>query len=147
MRRELNRDLLVRDLGKLLFDLGKMPMFRHAVRTDALVALGKEIIGLDLAARAGHAAQTRDHDTAKIDRLLSHEREKRQQNTCRVTARRRDQLRAANLVTINFRQSVDRSPEQFRRGMIVAIKFFVNLRVAQPEIRAEIDNARAKVDE
>src|ERR1019366_4746587 len=146
MRRELDRDLLVRNLGKFLFDLGKMPMFRHAVRTDALVALGKEIISLDLAARAGHAAQTRDHDTAKIDRLLSHEREKRQQNACRVTARRRDQLRAANLVPINFRQSVDRSPEQFRCGMIGAVKFLIYMSVAEPKVGAQINDARAKID-
>src|ERR1019366_1966407 len=139
MRRELDRDLLVRDLGKFLLDFGKMPMFRHAVRTDALVALGKKIIRPDLAARAGDAAQTCDNDAAKIDNLLSHEREKRQQNACRVRTRRRDQLRAANLVPINFRQSVDRSPEQFRCGMIGAVKFLIYMSVAEPKVGAQVN--------
>src|SRR5664279_236125 len=144
MRRELDRNLLLRDLGKFLLELGKMPMFRHAIRTHALVALGKEIIGLDLAARAGDAAQTRDQDTAKIDRLFSHQREKRQQNAGRVTAGRRDQLRAANFVTINFRQSVDRSPQQFRRGMIGAVKFLIYMSVAESKVGAQVNDARAE---
>src|ERR1700731_3357317 len=81
-----------------------------------------------------------------IDRLASNQGPQRNQNARRITARRRDQLRIADFLSVNLRQSVDRLLQQIRRGMIAAVKFLVNFCVANPEVRAQVDDARAKID-
>ena len=109
------------------------------------VAFGKKIIGFHFSARAGDPAQTGDQDSAPIDSFSANQRPKRNQNTCRITTGAGDQFRVPDLVPINFRQSVNGLAKQFRRGMIVAVKFLVNRGVAEPKIGAEIDNARARI--
>src|SRR4029077_967964 len=55
MRRKLNGDFFLSEDRQLLFDLGKVPMFRDSVGTQAFVTFYKEIIRIDFAASTGNA--------------------------------------------------------------------------------------------
>ena len=108
MRRELDRYLFTGGDRQFLFDLGKMSMFRHAVGPHALIALGEQIIRFNFATRAGDATQTRHKNIFGPDKLLAKKRQHRKQNTRWVTTGTGNQFRVANLISINFRQTVNR---------------------------------------
>src|SRR3954468_12885341 len=121
-----------------------MPMLRHAVGPNAFVALHKKVIEFRFPSRAAYPAQARSDDAARFDQLRSEQRDQRQKDTGGVTTGAGDQLRLANLVRINLRQTIDRPVEQIRRAMFVAVEFTIYLRILDSEVRAKIDDARVE---
>jgi hypothetical protein len=128
---------------KLFLDFRQMPVLRHAVRPDAFVAFAKQVIHLGLAARAAHAAQRIGDDAGRLDQLRHQQRNQRQQDAGRVTARGGDEHRFLDFIAVDFRQTINRLVQQIRRGMVVRVKFLVHLRAPEPEIGAEVNHDAA----
>ena len=55
--RELDLNRFARGEAELLLDFRQVPVFRNAIRAEALVALAEEIVGLRLATRPADSAQ------------------------------------------------------------------------------------------
>src|SRR5690348_7779637 len=120
-----------------------MSMFRNAVSANAFITFRKQISRVDFAAGTAHAAHARDENSFSIDCFAANERSKWNQNAGWITARTGNEPRAANLITINFRQSVNRLPQKIGRGMFMIVKFAVNVGIFDSKVGAEIENARA----
>ena len=124
-----------------------MPVLRHAVRPDAFIAFAKQIIRLGLAARAAHAAERIGNDAGRLDQLRHQQRNQRQQDARRVTARGGNEHRFLDFIAVNFRQTINRLVQQIRRGMVVPVKFLVHRRAPEPEIGAEVNHDAARVEQ
>ena len=118
-------------------------MFRNAVRPNALIALGKKIIGFHFATGAAHSAHACDQNCFAIDRFAANEGPQRNENARRITTGTGDEFRFANLVPVNLRQTINRLAQQIGRRMIVTVKFLVNRGIFYSKIRAQIDYPRA----
>ena len=147
MRRELDGDFGSGGERKLFLDFRQMPVLGHAVRPDAFVAFAKQVIHLGLAARAAHAAERIGDDAGRLDQLRHQQRNQRQQNAGRVTARGGDEHRFLDFIPVNFRQTINRLVQQIRRGMVVRVKFLVHRRAPEPEIGAEVNHDAAGVEQ
>ena len=124
-----------------------MPVLGHAVRPDAFVAFAKQVIHLGLAARAADAAERIGDDAGRLDQPRLQQRNHRQQNAGRITARGGDEQGFLDFVAINFRQTINRLAQQIRRGMVVRVKFLVNRRALEPEIGAQVNHLAARVEQ
>ena len=72
---------------------------------------------------------------------------KRQQDARRITTRRGDQARGLDFLRADFRQAVNRLRQQIRRRMRVTVEFLIDRRVAQAEIRAQVDHLQAALQQ
>jgi len=124
--RELNRELRARRQRELFFDFRKVPVFGHAVRPHALVALDEQKIQFGLPSRATDAAQRIRNDGARVDQTGARQRNGWQQDARGIAARRGDQRRALDGRAMNLRQAVNGLGQKLRRGMVVSVKFLVS---------------------
>ena len=135
------------DRGQLLLDLGDVAMPAEAVRLDALVDLAEHEVRLGLAAGARHAALGVDHEIA--DQAGAGQRREREERGRRVAAGRADDRdrgvdERRELRAVELRQAVDGALEEVRARVLEAVPARVVGRVAQAEVRALVDDRRAR---
>src|SRR3982751_5539884 len=118
MRRELDRDRCSRRERKFLFEFGEMTMFWNAVRPDAFVALGEEVLRFHFPSSASHAAERIGNNAVRANQVGPKERENGQQDTGGIATGTRDEIGLRDFFAINFGQAINRFLEQFRGGML-----------------------------
>ena len=147
MGHEGDRHLFAGGEGELLLDLAEVAVFRSPVGAEAFVDLGEKQADLRLFASPAHARETRYSDAARFYEPFADEGHERHENARRIAARRGDEIRAGDGLSIKFRQSINRAGEELRRRVGVAVKLGVDLRIAQAEVGAEIDEAQSAFEE
>ena len=117
-----------------------MPVFRHAVRPQAFVALGIEKRNVRLASGTAYATLAVGNDASGLDEPSAQQRYNRQQDAGGVTARSGDEFRVSDGGTMQLGHAVDGLFQQSRRGMWIAVKLLVHSCIIEPEICGEIDD-------
>ena len=135
---------------EFLLDLGDVSVTTDAVRGHALVDLAEHEMGLGLAPSPRDAALGIDHEV--LDQSGARERGEREDRGGRVATRRTDDRdrvvdQRGELGSMQFRQPVDRVVEEVRPWMLEPVPARVVLGVAESEVRTQVDDGRALVDE
>src|ERR1035437_10292071 len=86
-------------------------------------------------------------DAARLDRASIEEGAEGQRRSRRVAARRRDQRRANELLTMSFDQSVHRTSEQLRCAVGLAVPGRVLLSTLEAEVRAEVHHLHTPLEQ
>ncbi len=147
VRNECDRHRDARRESQLLLDFGKVPMFRQAIGAQAPRCTPRRGASRRPSPSAAHARGARHGNAVRLDenpraaaaRAAAECSSGSSPPTPRASPREspRDAARAGH-----------RRPRQAPpRRMRLTIEFLVNIRVAQPEVRAEIDHAPAGTHE
>jgi len=147
VRCELDRDFFTGGQRELFFDLGKVPVFGHAVGPDTFVAFAEKIIDLGFPAGAADATEGIGDDAGRLDQSGFEQRKDRQDDAGRIAAGRRDEQGFFDMVPVKFGQAINGFFQEIRRGMIVGVKLLVDFGAFEPEIGAEVDDDANSVDE
>ena len=145
MRREVDHRLLAAQLRQRLLDLRRVSMRRHSVCFDAVVELREVIALIRLAPRAAHTRLRVNHNRVRIDQMMLGERSQREDRCRRVTAGVCNDLRAFDILAIEFRQAVNTMRVPMR--VLDVIPLLVNVGIGEAIIRAEINYPRRKIFE
>ena len=126
-----------RDAGKLLLDLGDVPVAADAVRLHALVDLAEHQVGLGLATGARDAALGIDHEVA--DQPGARQRREREERRGRVAAGRADDRdrgvdQGCELGAVELGQAVDGLVEEVGPRVLEAVPARVVGGVAEAEV-------------
>jgi hypothetical protein len=97
--------------------------------------------------RTGNAALGIDDDRARLDVLAGDEWCESQNARLRIATGVGDELGTANLVAIDFRQSINRLGEVGEIVVTLPIPLGVDVGIAKPIVGAEIDDAHAALQE
>ena len=135
---------------QLLLDLADVAVREDPVRPDALVDLAEVEVCLGVAACARHAALRIDHDIR--DEPGPGERGQGEDRRGRVAARRADdgagpRAQGRQLGAMELREAVDRAGEELRPRVVEVVPGRVVRRVAEPEVRPQVDDGLAAVEE
>ena len=112
----------------------------NTVRLEAVVKLGQKIRLLCRAPRARYAGLRVDDDARHVDEVILGERCEREDARRRVAARVANDLRAANRLAIELRQTVDAL--SILVCMLDFVPRFIDRCVREAIVRAEVDDAR-----
>ena len=144
MRRKLETDLSARHLGELLLDLRRMPVICDAVRSDGFRRLRVDQRNVSLSSGACDSRFGVDDDAVRIDQpLFAQQRGNRQYAGRRIAARVGHQARVFYLISPELRQSVDLFRDELSGRMLRLVPLFVDRRIVQTKIRAEIHELHA----
>ena len=139
MRSEGELRRLAQEERGLLRDLRGVAVLRQPVRTHALVDRPVEEGLIDVVARAGDARLGVDDELVGDEPRPEGGRE-REKGRRRVAPGIGDEARAADLFAGQLGEPVHRCAQKTRRGVGVAVPPLVQLRVAQPEVAADVDD-------
>ena len=141
MRRELDAHIAAGQHGKLLIELTQMAVgaalciAQHIGR-----AFGKQHVFLQRPARPRDAVLQVTDDPVQIDQPTRNQRAQRILHSRRVTTGPRHKARVFDVVAIELGQAINGGFLQLDRHVRGAVPFFVFRRIAQTEIRSQIDD-------
>ena len=113
-------------------------MRSDAVRPEVFVDLGKELLDVGGAARAGGARLRVDYDRPRIDQIAPNQRDQSEQRPGRIASGIRHDSRLAQLAHMELAEAVNRFLEQRGRGMLGAVNRAIDGRVLEAKIRRQV---------
>src|SRR5581483_342303 len=133
-------DLATEGNADLLLHLRGMSMIADLVGAKVFIDFGKELLDRRLPTGAGRPRLGIHHDGRGVNQVAPDERQDAQECTRRIAPRIGDDLRFAQLASMELAEPVDRSLEQIGRGMLGAIDLAIRCRIAQAKIRRDVDH-------
>ena len=117
-----------------------MPVPGKSVGPHRLIALRIEVVDGGLPTRPADTAGAGDDNARVIERPGPDQGNQRQLDARRIAPGTGNERRGPDRLTGEFRDRVDRFPEQLRGGMLPAIVVGIDLRLPEPEVGAQVED-------
>ena len=144
MRGKLHSQLPAGSFTKLILNLRRVAVNRHAIGLDVLIDFTVQILHFRSPAGAGCPGFGIDDDGIRVYKSALYKRSDCQNAAGRIAPRIGNQPGARYFLPVALRQTIYRFPEKLRGRMVDAVPGLIPLRIFYAEIRGQVDHLRLR---